>query len=176
MTDTQTTPKVLVAYGSKHGATAEIAAAVADELTRRGLVADLVEAGAAGDVTAYDAVVLGSAVYMRHWQPSARRLLRRLERRLGRRPLWIFSSGPIGEAEPDPEWCEPARVIDRAWRLNLQDHVVFGGRVPLDPGNFVERAMLRDTPAESQDRRDFDEIRGWADQIATTLARDAVAV
>jgi menaquinone-dependent protoporphyrinogen oxidase len=109
-------------------------------------------------------------VYMKRWRPSARRLLHRLERQLGDRPLWIFSSGPVGDAELDPEWCEPGKMLDRAQRLNLRDHVIFGGRVPQDPGNFVERAMLKNTPAEFRDRRDFDEIRVWARQIAVTFA------
>ena len=41
--------------------------------------------------------------------------------------------------------------------------VVFGGRVPRDPDDVVERAMLRDTPKELADRR------GWARRIATEL-------
>src|SRR4051812_18608293 len=118
-------PRLLVAYASKHGATAEIAAAVADEL-RRDFVVDLVQAGEVTDLSPYAGVVLGSAVYMKRWQPSARHLLRRLQHDLGERPLWIFSSGPVGDAEPDPVWCEPAGSLERAQTLNLQDHVVFG--------------------------------------------------
>jgi menaquinone-dependent protoporphyrinogen oxidase len=162
--------KLLVAYASKHEATAEIADAIAHEIRAAGLEADIMEAGAVRDLDAYAGVVLGSAVYMKRWRPSARRLLHRLERQLGDRPLWIFSSGPVGDAELDPEWCEPAKMLDRAQRLNLRDHVIFGGRVPQDPGNFVERAMLKNTPAEFHDRRDFDEIRAWARQIAVTFA------
>lgn len=166
---------VLVAYASKHGATTEIAAAVADELRAHGLTVDLTEAGEVGDLAGYAGVVLGSAVYMKHWRRSARHLVGRLERELGDRPLWIFSSGPVGDAEADPEWCEPAGVLERAEKLNLQGHVVFGGRVPTDPRNFVERAMLKSTPADKQDLRDFDRIGGWASEIAETLASAGVA-
>jgi menaquinone-dependent protoporphyrinogen oxidase len=161
---------LLVAHAGRHGATAEIAEAIADEIRATGLEVELADAADVHDLTPYCGVVLGSAVYMKRWQPSARRLLHRAERQLGERPLWIFSSGPVGEAEADPKWCEPAGVIRRAQRMNLRDHVVFGGRVPQDPHNFVERAMLRDTPADAQDRRDFEEIRGWARAIAATAA------
>jgi menaquinone-dependent protoporphyrinogen oxidase len=167
--------KLLVAYASKHEATAEMAHAIGEELTAAGVAADVVEAGGVHGLDGYDGVVLGSAVYMKHWRPSARRLLHRLEHELGQRPLWIFSSGPVGDTEIDPNWCEPARTLRHARRLNLRDHVIFGGRVPQDPRNFVERAMLRDTPSEVQDRRNFDEIRGWAREIAEACATATVA-
>ena len=167
--------KLLVAYASKHGSTAEIAEAIADEIRLTGIEVDLAEAGDVHDLDGYDGVVLGSAVYMKRWRAPARRLLRRLERDLGQRPLWMFSSGPVGDAETDPTWCEPTGTLSRAQRMNLRDHVIFGGRVPQDPHNFVERAMLRDTPAEVQDRRDVEQIRAWARDIAEAFAAVAVA-
>ncbi|MCL4287774.1 MAG: flavodoxin, partial [Thermoleophilia bacterium] len=68
--------EVLVAYASKHGSTAEIAAAVAAEIREHGLGADCVAAGEVADVERYDAVVLGSAVYLKRWQGDARHFLR----------------------------------------------------------------------------------------------------
>ena len=70
---------VLVAYGSKHGATAEIAAHIADVLRHYGVAVDLRPAGTAGAPESYRAVVLGSAVYMRRWRHDARHLLRTLD-------------------------------------------------------------------------------------------------
>ena len=173
MTSTSTTtidaPRVLVAHGSKHGATAEIAQAIADELRSRGLAVDCLPAGEVDAVGRYGAVVAGSAVYLKRWRPEARRFLRRHRRELAERPLWVFSSGPVGE-HPDPAWSEPPGILRLAERLDLRDHVVFGGRVPADPGSFVERAMLRDTPAEVADLRDWDAIRAWAGTIADALA------
>jgi menaquinone-dependent protoporphyrinogen oxidase len=161
--------KLLVAYASKHGSTAEIAEAIGDELRSAGVDADVTQASEVRDLAPYAGVVLGSAVYMKRWRPEARHFLRRLEHELGDRPLWIFNSGPVGDAEADPQWCEPAKVLHHAQRLDLRDHVVFGGRVPQDPHNFVERAMLKNTPPDEQDARDFDEVRGWARQIAATV-------
>jgi menaquinone-dependent protoporphyrinogen oxidase len=83
-------------------------------------------------------------------------------------PFWIFSSGPVGEKSAPPKWSEPAAVIRLAERIGVRGHMVFGGRVPQNPGNFVERAMLKNTPAEYQDLRDWDEIREWAARIAAS--------
>ena len=63
---------VLVAYGSKHGSTAEIAAAIAETLRESGLRADCLQAGSVDSLEGYDAVVVGSAVYMRRWRREAK--------------------------------------------------------------------------------------------------------
>jgi menaquinone-dependent protoporphyrinogen oxidase len=161
--------RVLVAYASKHGSTADIAAAIGDELGRHGIDVDCLAADAVGRIDDYDAVVLGSAVYMKRWQRPARRLLHHRREALAERPLWLFSSGPVGEAQPDPNWCEPKDLVREAEHLKAREHVIFGGRVPADPGNFVERAMAKNTPPEHQDKRDWEEIRAWAAAIAAEL-------
>lgn len=162
--------RVLVAYASKRGSTSEIAQAVADELGRAGLEADCRDAGQVDDLDGVDAVVLGSAVYMRRWRGDARRFLRRHRRRLAELPLWVFSSGPTGDpARDDARWTEPRHTIKKIERLGAREHVVFGGRMPLDPGNAMERAMIEGTPTEWRDRRDWDAIRAWAAGVASAL-------
>jgi menaquinone-dependent protoporphyrinogen oxidase len=157
---------VLVAYGSKHGSTAEIAEAIAGTLRESGLDVDCCEAGDVQSLDRYDAVVLGSAVYMRRWRAGAKHFLRRHADALAARPFWVFSSGPVGEPGGDEKmsrWLEPPRVIRRVEELGARDHVVLGGRAP------AGSAMEKSTPAEFRDRRDWDEIRGWARGIAAEL-------
>jgi menaquinone-dependent protoporphyrinogen oxidase len=166
---------VLVAFASKHGSTAEIAEAVAGELRRRGLCTDCRPVGDVKDLDGYDAVVLGSAVYMKRWRHDARRLLQKHRRELAELPFWIFSSGPFGE-NPDPAWAEPPNVVKEAEKLGARDHTVFGGRLPVEPAGFLEKAMVRDTPPEVADLRDWEQIRGWAAGIAAALQRDSQGV
>jgi len=150
---------VLVAYGSKHGSTAEIAAAITETLRECGLEADCRQAGDVENLDRYDAVVLGSAVYMRRWRREARRFMHHHARALAERPLWVFSSGPVGDpANDNAAWLEPGRTIAAAERLGARGHVVFGG---------VSKASS--IPAEFRDRRDWDEIRAWARGIAAEL-------
>ena len=164
---------MLVAYASKNGSTAEIAQRIAGELRHNGLEVDCLEAGAVRRLEPYNAVVLGSAVYTKRWRASARRFLPRHRRALSTLPWWVFSSGPIGEPKPDDAraaaWLEPPRTMAKAEQLGVRAHVVFGGRVPVKPHNLIERAMAKNTPAEFADRRDWDQITGWAQEIAAQL-------
>jgi menaquinone-dependent protoporphyrinogen oxidase len=158
-------PRVLVTFGSKHGATAEIAEVVADTLRAGGLDAECVAAGVVDRLDGYDAVILGSAVYMRRWRREARRFVHHFAAELAQRPFWVFSSGPVGDpAKDNPAWLEPGRTIRELERLGAREHVVFGGR-----------STSSGVPEEFRDRRDWDEIRAWARSIAASLPVTAEA-
>ena len=164
-------PRILVAYGTKYGATAEIAERIGAALRDAGADAEVRRAREVRSLDGYDAVVLGSAVYMARWRRDALRLLRRLRSELGGRPLWLFSSGLVGE-EPDEDpgkWVRPARVQALAEQLGARDHAGFGGQVA-DDGGFMRRRMARDLPAELRDRRDWDAIERWARDVAAAVA------
>jgi menaquinone-dependent protoporphyrinogen oxidase len=162
--------RVLVTYASKHGSTAEVAAAITRTLTDCGLQAVCSDAGEVQGLEPYDAVVLGSAVYMKRWRREARRFLHHYAAGLAVRPLWVFSSGPVGDPANDkPGWSEPRDTIVIAEDLGVRDHHVFGGSLPSE-GHSMARSMARSTPPEYRDRRDWDEIREWAQGIAAALA------
>jgi menaquinone-dependent protoporphyrinogen oxidase len=162
---------VLVAYASKRGSTAEIAQAIADALRESGLGVDCAAAAEVTSVEPYDAVVLGSAVYIKRWRGDAKHFLRKHAKELSRRPLWVFSSGPVGkpEGEADPAWLEPPRILEKVEQLGARGHVVFGGRMPVNPRGPAQRAMVENCPPEYRDRRDWQEIRAWGADIASEL-------
>ena len=85
----------------------------------------------------------------------------------------------IGSAVCMARWLpEARRLLKRAKRLGAREHVVFGGRVPLQPGNFIERSIAKKSAPEHRDLRDWDRIRGWAAGMASELSGsgDPVAV
>ena len=88
--------RVLVAYATRHGATAGIAGRIAAALTAAGLPAEARPVDDVKDVEPYDAVVLGGAAYMFHWLKPAVTFARRHRKELAARPVWLFSSGPLG--------------------------------------------------------------------------------
>jgi menaquinone-dependent protoporphyrinogen oxidase len=161
--------RVLVAYASKHGSTAEIAEAVAEAIRSGGHEVDCLEAGKAKSLDGYDAVVIGSAVYIKRWRGDAKHFLRKHAKELAAMPFWVFSSGPTGDpADDDPEWLEPPKLMAKAEEMGVRQHVVFGGRVTPDGGPMM-RSMAENVPAEFHDRRNWDEIRAWGERIAAEL-------
>jgi menaquinone-dependent protoporphyrinogen oxidase len=165
--------RVLVTYASKHGSTGEIARAIADELRERNLDVDCVEVGVAS-LDVFDAVILGSAVYAGRWRREALHFLKKHREALSKVPFWVFSSGPTGEKahedfEKNSKWLEPHHVLDLAESAGMRGHVVFGGKVPDDPEGFIENSMVRNTPEEFRDSRNWEDIRRWADEVADQL-------
>jgi len=174
---------ILVAYASKHGATQQIAERIADRLTSAGQPAEARPAREAGEVSGYDAFVIGGAAYMGHWLKEVTEFVHRNRAILASRPVWLFSSGPLGTEETDAkganlrEAAEPKEFAELVAIIGPHDHRVFFGA--LDPGTltFGERT-IRKLPAARQimpegDFRDWAEIEAWADTIAHELAQSS---
>lgn len=164
--------QVLVAYGTKHDATAGIAEKIGQVLREAGLAVDVQPAGQAGDPAAYDAVVLGSAVYIGRWRKEAARYLKTHEATLAQRPVWLFSSGPLGQgnaAEQAGELGFPKDLRPIADRIAVRDVAIFFGAVDLGRLNPLERWMLKNVKSPTGDFRDWEAITAWAAGIAAAL-------
>lgn len=164
--------QVLVAYATKYGATAEIAEKIGEVLRQAGLRADVRPADKAGDVSTYQAVVLGSAVYIGRWRKQATKFLKVNENALAERPVWLFSSGPTGEGDPVEllkGWRLPGGLQPIADRIQARDIAVFHGAVNVDDLNLIERWMIKKVKSPAGDFRDWEAITGWAEGIVAAL-------
>jgi menaquinone-dependent protoporphyrinogen oxidase len=163
--------RILVSTASKHGSTGEIATRIAEAL-RVGLpgdaVVDVLPAAEVVDATSYDAVVLGSAVYMGRWLEDARHAAARLAKQPPR-PVWLFSSGPIGDP-PKPDE-EPVEVSDIAKAMHARGHRLFAGRLDRHRLGVGEKAVVMALRVADGDFRDWDAIDAWGAQIAGELSR-----
>jgi len=164
--------RILVAYASKRGGTAEIAERIGAGLRGAGLQVDVLPADRASDPAAYDAVALGSAVYYGNWRKEAANFIKRNEAVLAERPVWIFSSGPTGEGDPvelAKGWRLPEGQRPIIERIRPRDVALFHG--VLDPAklNPFERLIIRNVKAPAGDFRDWEAITSWAEDIAAAL-------
>ena len=164
--------KVLVAYATKHGATAEVAQMIGYELEQAGHVADVLPVAGISSVSQYSAVVLGSAVYAGMWRKDAVAFLNTYEDVLAKTPFWIFSSGPTGKGDPVElvkGWRFPESHQETADRIAPRDFAVFHGNIDRGTLNLFERLVLKMVKAPHGDFRDWDAIRAWAKGIAEAL-------
>ncbi len=161
--------RVLVVAASRHGSTAEIASALARALDEydAGLAAVGMPVEQRPDPAPFDAVVLGSAVYAGRWLEHAREYATAHTDVLRRRPVWLFSSGPIGEP-PFPQ-DEPSDVAPLMHLIAARGHVVFPGHLDTSRLSFEERSMVTAMRAPLGDFRDWDAVRAWGAEIAGQL-------
>lgn len=178
---------VLVTHASRHGSTAGIAERLAETLRSAGVPTDCQPVSEVRSVDGYDAVVLGGAAYMFHWLKDATAFAKRHRVELADKPVWLFSSGPLGTDLVD----DKGRDIFEATRPKEFDEleatlhprgtkVFFGAWDPTaEPVGMAERFM-KHLPATTEglpagDFRDWDAIDAWAGDIAAELgARQSV--
>ena len=173
--------RILVVFATRHGATQGIAERVADRLRSRGFEVDTRRASEARDVTGYDAFVVGGAAYMFHWLKEATGFVKRHRSVLGSRPVWLFSSGPLGTDSVDKagrDVLESSRPREFAELEALvhprQTQVFFGAYSPAAKPVGLSERFVRRMPAmrdamPSGDFRDWAAIDAWTDGIAREL-------
>ena len=172
---------VLVAYASRHGATRGIAERIAETLRAAGLDAEARSAAEVKSAAGYDAFVIGSAAYMFHWLKEATGFVRRNRAVLAGKPVWLFSSGPLGTEPLDAEGRDqkvaavPKEIAELGQVVNARDHRVFFGayerdRKPIGLGErFVSLMPAARDALPDGDFRDWPEIEAWAAGIARDL-------
>lgn len=159
--------RILVSAASKYGSTGEIAVAIGEVLRERGHEVTVAPPEEVASVENYDAVILGSAIYAGHWMKPARELAGRIADAPAERPVWLFSSGPIGDP-PNPEE-DSVDVADAMGRTHAREHRVFPGRLDRKRLTFGDKAIVMALRAPEGDFRDWDDIRAWAGSIADAL-------
>lgn len=162
--------RVLVAYESKHGSTKVIAERIARTLSTHDLDATARPMHEVIDVGGYDAYVIGSAVYYGGWMKEAVDFVRAHEFWLVDKPVWLFSSGPIGTSRP----ADPKEIAILRETSKPHDHHVFYGALVRDELSIGERLIVGALKAPDGDFRDWNEIDQWAEGIAEELSKARV--
>lgn len=164
---------VLVTYATRLGSTREIAERIAARLESHDVRVTTSPVDAVFDVAPFDAVVIGTALYAGHALKGARKFVRDCRAELGARPVWVFSSGPVGDFAVGSEPVVPREVTELLETVKARGHRTFAGaldRSAIDAADFpvLERIVAKRFVPEG-DWRDWAAIDGWADAIAREL-------
>lgn len=173
--------RVLIAYASRYGATKGIAERIAATLRQQGLEVIVEAVGKAGNPADYDAVVIGSAAYFFRWMKEAKSFVLRNAGPLGARPVWLFSSGPLGDKTQDDQGRElsevltPKEIAEFKEAVKPREHRVFFGAFDAKKLGFLHKLIYK-MPANKDnalfplgDFRNWAEIDAWAATIAQAL-------
>jgi len=164
--------KLLVAYASKYGSTAEIAKVIGDELRKRRHEVEVKSIDDVDSLMGYNGYVIGSAVYAGGWMKSAARFLRSNQKVLAGHPAWLFSSGPTGHGDPNEildGWTFPENLKTVMEKISPKDVILFHGKIDPDRLSPTERMIVKSVHATVGDYRDWLVVRGWARRIDLDL-------
>lgn len=161
--------RILVAYGSKRGGTEGLAEMLGNALRDEGADAVVERANAVRSLDGFDAAVIGGSLYMGRWHREAVRLVKKHDVELSQRPVWLFSSGPLGDdAEEHPDVPPVDKVAGLMERVGARGHVTFGGVLEPDAKGFIASKMAAHTAGDWRDR---EAIGAWAKEIVADLSR-----
>ena len=124
-----------------------------------------------GRLAGYDGVVLGGALYMFKWHKDARRFLSRHRDALQACPVALFAMGPMEDNEE--QWMGARGHLDKAltefgWLTPVAIEVL-GGKFDPAALRFPFSAIPAMKAMPASDLRDWEAIRGWADEVAPKL-------
>jgi menaquinone-dependent protoporphyrinogen oxidase len=164
------TRRILVAYATRHGATAEVAEAVAEAIRGSGAEVEILPAADAADLTPYDAVVLGSPIYSSEWLPAATEFVSAHRAALSEMPTAIFvlairlhdDSEVIRETIAG--YLTPQRVTMQPVSIGY-----FAGALDLSKLSAITRLQVQTKNLPEGDFRDWEAIRTWAVSLSGLL-------
>ncbi len=154
--------RILVAYATRKGSTAEIAQAVGKELQSAGHEAAVSEMKAVKSVGGYDAFVLGAPVYM-HKIIELGKFAKRFRDELGSRPVAVFGVGMAPVSKKPGEVEEESNLLSASVTpINPVSVALFAGKVDPAQFNFLMRRMVESDKTMVGDFRDWNAIAAWA--------------
>jgi len=163
--------KILVAYASKCGSTGEVAQAIGQALCAHGATVDVRRVEEVGDVTGYDAFVVGSAIRMGAWLPQAKSFVEANAAHLRTAPTAFFTVHMLNlDDSEESKSARAAYVAPMHAILTPQAEAFFAGKLDMSKMSFLDRMISKMMKAKDEYKRDWNAIAAWAGQILPEAA------
>jgi len=166
---------ILVTYASRYGSTREVAEEVAKRLRQHGQAVDVRTVDEVDSLDGFDAVVLGSGLYVGGMLKDAYRFLKRHQSTLETLPVAVFVLGPLtaDQVREDHHKQLDDAIAKMGWLKPVAAEEFVG---KYDPAHlrFTDKlaAVLPVSPLyheTAHDERDWAVIDGWADHLPDEL-------
>ena len=176
--ENQNSKRILIAYDTIHGSTAEVAEYIGNELCNLGHQVDVQLASNVTDVNLYDAVIVGSAIYQFDWLEGAKEFLQQSQTVLSKLPTAYFVVG-ASMSEDTPENREEVikifvdPILEEFADITPLSIGLFGGVVDFNTNqyNLFEKIVLRILGKllgyrDNADWRNWETISSWTKDIS----------
>jgi menaquinone-dependent protoporphyrinogen oxidase len=158
--------KVLIAYASKAGSTAEVAAFIGERLAKRGRAVDVRRAGNVRSLEGYGTVIVGSAIRAGQWLSEASGFVK--THRMGlatRRTAFFTLCMTLQEDTPRSRetvaaYLKPVRQV-----LEPDEVAFFAGKMDYRRLALVPRLIVKRIKVPEGDFRNWEAIGAWADGL-----------
>lgn len=169
--DTQMTDRILVAYATRTGSTAEVADRIARRLCEAGLSAKARPVTEVTRLWGYSGAVLGSAVRYGSWLPEMTDFVSANRDGLSAMPVAYFTMHMLALGDDPAASAERAKYTAKARDLVTPAREAFFEGM-IDPArlSFLDRLAVHLVKSPVGDRRDWARIGAWADELAPRLA------
>jgi menaquinone-dependent protoporphyrinogen oxidase len=168
--------RVLVTYASKYGSTGGVADAIGKELCSKEVATDVLLIRNVSDISSYQAVVIGSAIYMGKWMSEAVDFVKKNKDILRQVPVAYFLacmtlSHPTEEKRAKVlSYMDP--IIKAVPEVKPVGIGTFAGALDYNNLSWLNKKILKSKETPEGDFRDWNAIRAWArDPVWAKLAR-----
>ena len=169
--ETTMSTKILVAYATRTGSTAEVAEAIAHRLCEAGLSADLCPVADVAGLEGYSGAVLGSAIRYSFWLPEMTDFLSANRDALAAMPVAFYSMHMLSLGDEPAARIERAKYTEQARQaITPVDEAFFAGKIDPARLSIFDRLAVRLVKSPVGDRRDWTRIGEWAAALAPKLA------
>ena len=168
---------ILIAYDTRHGSTAEVAARIGQDLCAMGFKVDVKWAGDVTEVDEYDGFIVASALYEFTWLPDALAFLEKYKDTLASMPTAVFIVGasmskdtPETRVSVQKTFVQP--VLDKYPDIKPLSIGLFGGAVDFTKEDYTlfEKIVLHILGFilgywDKADWRNWQTIDAWAAEV-----------
>lgn len=169
----KTNKKVLVAYASKYGSSGGVADAIGKELCSKGVAADVALIKNAGNISSYQGVVIGSAIYMGKWMPEAGDFVKKNRDVLRQVPVAYFLVCMTLARPTEKNRAEVLSYTDPVLKAVPEIKPVgigtFAGALDYNNLSWLNKKILKSKGSPEGDFRDWTAIRTWAEGLCSPL-------
>jgi menaquinone-dependent protoporphyrinogen oxidase len=171
--------RILVAYASESGTTAEVAEAVGEVLCQEGNMVETKWVKNVSDLNNYDAVIIGSAIQYDRWMPEATEFVTANQNILSKLPVaYFFTCLALSIRSENAKKKKAMVYSDKLYALIPQVKPVdvgrFAGVLDYSKLSFffrlIFKAILPILGVQEGDYRDWEAIRLWTKSMHIKLA------